>query len=199
MKLGFSTWRLLPTALILLALGIVLIVITGGEMADYSKKGIDYSTLQWNDFHEGMMVEGDLPQNYGAYEEIVDEDDKKSIGQFYLIDAGNDCFMGLYTPMENLLSSLNDQYEQWESDSEITPVHFKGKVTKMDSEDREFIREYLISNGFTAEEVDDYVVDLYIKCVDTSYHPMMLIIGIVATAGGLVFLLMFVRRKMMGR
>lgn len=52
---------------------------------------------------------------------------------------------------------------------------------------------------YTRDEVDNYIVDLYIKCVDTESHPVMLIIGIAAAAGGAVFLLMFVRRKIMGR
>lgn len=199
MKFGFNTWRLLSTGLILLILGIVMIFFTAGEMIDYSQKGEDYSSLEWFDFHEGMMVEGDLAINYGAYEEIIDEDDNKSVGQFFMIESGTQRLMGLYTPVKSLISSLEEQYDQWQSDYDITPVHFKGKVTEMDDEDREFIRQYLINDGFTDDEVDDYIVDLYIKCVDTDSHPVMLIISIVAAAAGIVFLLMFVRRKMMGR
>lgn len=199
MRLGFSTWRLLTTGLVLLVLGIVLIVFTVGEMANYAKKGEDYSTLQWSDFHNGMMVEGDLPVNYGSYERIVNDDKDRSIGYFYLIDAGDDCFMGIYTPMKKLISALDAQYEQLSGDEDVTPVHFKGKVTKMDSDDSKYIRKYLTSAGYTDEEADSLVIDLYIKCVDTDSHPIMLIIGIVAAAGGVVMLLLFVRRKMIGR
>ena len=199
MRLGFSTWRLLTTGLGLLIIGIVLIVITGGEMADYAKKGVDYSTLQWSDFRDGMMVEGDLPVNYGSYERIVNDDKDRSIGYYYLIDAGDDCFMGIYTPVKKLISALDAQYDQLSGDSDITPVHFKGKVTKMDSDDSKYIRKYLTSAGYTDEEADSLVIDLYIKCVDTDSHPIMLIIGIVAAVGGVVMLLLFVRRKMIGR
>lgn len=87
MRVGFGTWRLLYTGIVLLGIGIAFIVMISGEMADYAKKGADYSTLQWSDFKEGMMIEGDLPVNYGSYEEIVNDDKNKSIGQFYLIDA----------------------------------------------------------------------------------------------------------------
>ena len=75
----------------------------------------------------------------------------------------------------------------------------KGKVTKKDSKDKGFIRDYLVSAGYDRDEVDNYIVDLYIRCVDTESHPAMLVIGIVAVAGGVIFLLMFVRRKIMGR
>ena len=163
MRVGFGTWRLLYTGIVLLGIGIAFIVMISGEMADYAKRGADYSTLQWSDFKEGMMIEGDLPVNY------------------------------------ELINSLDDQHDAWSNGEDISPVHFKGKVTKMDSQDKGFIRDYLISAGYTRDEVDNYIVDLYIKCVDTESHPVMLIIGIAAAAGGAVFLLMFVRRKIMGR
>ena len=197
--------RMLTTGLILLVMGIALIVITGGEMIDYNKKGADYSTLTTADIREGMMIEGELPYNYGWYEKIVDDDKNQSIGYYYLIDAGSEYYMGLYTPVKDLISSLDTQYDEWyyasteaEYDA-ITPVTFKGKVTKMDSEDSKFIREYLVNSGFSEEEADAYVIDLYIKCVDTQSHPLMLVIGIIASVAGLIFVLLFVRRKLMGR
>ena len=58
MRVGFGTWRLLYTGIALLGIGIAFIVMISGEMADYAKKGADYSTLQWSDFKEGMMIEG---------------------------------------------------------------------------------------------------------------------------------------------
>ena len=121
MRVGFGTWRLLYTGIVLLGIGIAFIVMISGEMADYAKKGADYSTLQWSDFKEGMMIEGDLPVNYGSYEEIVNDDKNKSIGQFYLIDAGDDCFMGIYTPIDELINSLDDQYDAWYNDEDISP------------------------------------------------------------------------------
>ena len=55
------TIRTAVTAIVVLVMGIVLIVISAGEMADYSKKGADFSTLTISDIREGMMIEGDLP------------------------------------------------------------------------------------------------------------------------------------------
>lgn len=120
MRVGFGTWRLLYTGIVLLGIGIAFIVMISGEMADYAKRGADYSTMQWSDFKEGMMIEGDLPVNYGSYEEIVNDDKNKSIGQFYLIDAGDDCFMGIYTPIDELINSLDDQYDAWSNGEDIS-------------------------------------------------------------------------------
>ena len=197
--------RLLTTGLTFLILGIVFIVMIGAEMMDYSKKGEDYSTLTMTDYKEGMMVEGELPYNYGSYERIYDQDDKKSVGFFYLIDADEYGFMGLYTPQKNLISLLDNQADMVDAASTeaefslIPPVAFKGKVTKMDSEDEKFFRQCLTSYGYTDDYIDEYCPMLYIKCVDTKSHPILLIAGIVATVIGLVFILLFVRRKMMGR
>mgnify|MGYP006972484343 CR=1 FL=1 len=201
--------RLLTSGLSFLILGIVFIVMIGTEMMDYSKKGEDYITLTSADFREGMMVEGNLPYNYGSYESIYDEDDKKSVGYFYLIDAGDDGFMGLYTPRKNLITLLDAQADSLEAAlqnaegtyemPDIRPVYFKGKVTKMDSEDEKFFRQYLGSYGYTDEFIDEYCPLMYIKCVDTKSHPILLVAGIVATVVGIVFILLFVRRKIMGR
>ena len=49
MRVGFGTWRLLYTGIVLLGIGIAFIVMISGEMADYAKRGADYSTLQWSD------------------------------------------------------------------------------------------------------------------------------------------------------
>lgn len=196
--------RAFISAITFIVLGIVLIVISATEMTDYSKKGASYSSLEMSDYKEGMMVEGYLPYNYGSYEYIYDEDDKDTMGYYYLIDAGEDGFMGLYTPIDDLIKSLDNQSDEYYAASTeaefsaIAPVKFKGKVTKMDSDDQKYFKQVLSEAGYT----DEYIAScpqLYIKCVDTSSHPFMLIIGIVVTVIGLVLMLLFIRRKMMGR
>lgn len=198
------TVRAFISAITFIVLGIVLIVFTASEMADYSKKGTSYTSLEMSDFKEGMMVEGYLPYNYGSYERVYDEDDNDSIGYYYLIDAGEDGFMGLYTPIDDLIKSLDSQSDDYYAASTeaefnaITPVKFKGKVTKMDSDDQKYFKQVLSEAGYTDEFIAS-CPQLYIKCVDTTTHPIMLVIGIVATVIGLVLMLIFIRRKMMGR
>lgn len=197
--------RFLTSGLTFLILGIVFIVMISSEMSDYSKKGEEYGTLAMSDYKEGMMVEGELPYNYGSYERIYDEDDKESVGYYYLIDADENGFMGLYTPRKDLITMLDAQADMLDSASTeaefslIQPVTFKGKVTKMDDEDEKFFRQVLSSYGYTDEYINEYCPLLYIKCVDTKSHPILLVAGIAATVVGVVFLLLFVRRKMMGR
>ena len=199
-----NSLRLLSMGLVLLGVGIAVIVMISAEMADYSKKGVDYSELSAADYKEGMMVEGELPYNLGCYEVYYEEKDngqKKAVGNYYLIFAGNEGFMGLYTPRKDLMSQLDRQADEWDLDDyeSITPVHFKGKVMAMDSDDKRFLDQALSGFGYTDEEIEDYAVYLYIKCIDTGSHPVLLGAGIAAAVAGLVFLLLYVRRKMMGR
>lgn len=203
-----NSFRLLSTGLVLVILGVILTVFVSGDMIDNAKKAVDHSTLQMEDFKEGMMVEGDLMWNYGSYETLTKEKDNGSssiVGYYYLIDAGEEGIMGLYTPKKDLIKQLDAQYKAWQyaetqADLDaIDTVHFKGKVEKMDSEDKKIFRQYLKKTyGFTDEEVDNYGVELVIKVKD-GMPVFLLPIGIVVVIVGLLLMFMFIRRKMMGR
>lgn len=200
------TIRTAITAIVVLVMGIALIVISAGEMSDYSKKGADLSTLSVGDIREGMMIEGDLPYNYGSYEKIQKEDEKEGFGFYYLIPVGDDSTVGLYTAIDDLISELDaqsaayDSAETMDDVDAISPVHFKGKVTAMDSEDITYYRQALTEwYGLDDDYISEHCPYLYIKCVDTSSHPIILVIGIACTVVGVVLFLLFIRRKMMGR
>ena len=208
MALFRNSIRLLTTGLGFLIIGIVLTVMTLGDIIDNAKTPADYNQLQMEDFKEGMMVEGDLLDNYGWYENVTRENDsgaKNVVGYYYLIDAGDEGLMGLYTPMKDLIKELDKQEEEGNdyyygySATKPRTVHFKGKVCKMDSEDVKFFREYLSDQGLTSADIDEMGVELYIKVTDVSNNTPVLIIGIVISVLGLLFCFLFVRNKMMGR
>lgn len=208
MALFRNSIRLLTTGITFLVLGIVLTVMTAGDLIDNTKTPKNYADLQKEDYKVGMMVEGDLLDNYGWYENITRESDsgtKKVVGYYYLIDAGDEGLMGLYTPIDDLIKELDKQEEEgsdyWNgyTDKEPRTVHFKGKVCKMDSEDVKIYREYLSDMGMTSSDIDEYCLELYIKVTDTSTHPILLGAGILLSVLGLLFGFLFVRNKMMGR
>lgn len=208
MALIKNSFRFLTSGIGFLIIGIVLLVMSVGDIIDNAKTPADYSTLQMEDFKAGMMVEGDLELNYGSYVEMTRENDSGSktvVGYYYLIDAGDDGFMALYTPMKDLISKLDRQADRTldilygYSDTLPDTVHFKGKVTKMDSEDIGLFHDELESWGYSASEIEDIGLELYIKVTDTTSHPIILVFGIVITLLGLLFVFLFIRRKMMGR
>lgn len=208
MALFRNSFRLLTTGIAFLVIGIVLTVMTAGDIIDNAKTPVDYNTFQMEDFKAGMMVEGDLLDNYGWYETVTLENDNgttTTVGYYYLIDAGEEGLMGLYTPRKDLIGELNAQEEEgndyYNGYSDIKPrtVHFKGKVCKMDSEDTRLYRQYLTECGLTSEQMDESCIELYIKVTDTSNNTLVLFIGIGIIVLGLVFSFLFVRNKMIGR
>lgn len=203
-----NTLRLLTSGLGMLIIGILLIVIMGGSLIDNAKTPANYSTLKMSDIKEGMMIEGDLECNYGSYVEMSREKDngsKTTIGYYYLIDAGEDGYMGLYTNISDLITKLDTQadatwsYLSYETDTLPSTVHFKGKVKKMDSEDIGFMKDQMESLGYEGSEIDDMSLYLYINVTDTTGHPVFFAAGIVLALLGLFFIFLFIRRKMMGR
>ena len=85
MALFRNSIRLLTTGLGFLIIGIVLTVMTLGDIIDNAKTPADYNQLQMEDFKEGMIVEGDLLDNYGWYENVTRESDSgaKTVVGYY--------------------------------------------------------------------------------------------------------------------
>lgn len=203
-----NTFRLLTSGITLLVIGIVLTVMMGGSLIDNAKTPEDYSTMSMSDFKEGMMVEGDLLFNYGSYVEMTKEKDngsKSTVGYYYLIDAGEEGFMGLYTNISDMIKKLESQaddtwsYLNGETDDLPSTVHFKGKVLKMDQEDVGFMKDQMESLGYSGSEIDNVSLYYYINVTDTSSHPVFLAVGIALDVIGLLLIFIFIRRKMMGR
>ena len=139
--------------------------------------------------------------NYGSYAELTDTDDSgrtKTLGYYYLIDAGDEGLISLYTPRDDLITKLEKQYGQM--GGVVTEyVPFKGKVTAMDSEDIGLYRDYMDYLGLTEEEMDAYAPNLYIKVIDYSSHTVIIVVGAGALLIGVIGLVLFILRKLRGR
>lgn len=197
----FGGLRQLISSIGFIIIGIVTIVIFSAELADRAKTPYSYDDLRHTDYKAGMMVEGVLSGNYGSYAELTDTDDSgktKTVGYYYLIDAGDEGLISLYTPRKDIITKLERQYSQM--GGVVTEyVPFKGKVTKMDEEDVGLYRDYLSYLGLTDDEMDEYAPNLYIKVIDYSSHPVIIVIGAGAVLIGLIGLGIFILRKLRGR
>lgn len=193
----------------LVVLGIVMIVTTAGELADNAKTPENFSELSVGDFKAGMMVEGDLPYNYGKYESYtITENGQTSYGGlYYLIPVGDDGTdtLGLYATQDSMMSALNVQTDAYynaeyvEDLESISSVHFKGKVTEMDSEDRQYYTEALTDFGLDSAYIAEHCPYLYIDCRVATATSFPLYIGIFCAAVGLFMFLWGLRSKLMGR
>lgn len=200
MKL-FGGLRSLVSSIGFLVIGIVTVAIFSGELADSAKTPYSYDDLRHTDYKAGMMVEGVLSGNYGCYAELASADDSgktDSIGCYYLIDAGSEGLISLYTPRDDLITRLDRQYEQM-SGTVTEFVPFKGKVTEMNSDDIGLYRDYMSYLGLTEEEMDEYAPNLFIKVIDYSAHPVIIVVGIGAALIGAGGLVVYVLRKLRGR
>lgn len=199
--------RLLLNGIALMVVGIVLTVVIAGELIDNAQPGVDYSTLTADTIKEGMIISGELPFNLGGYETVTREGDngKQEVGTYYLICTDDYDFWGIYTADKALLSKLERQATQTvtvDDLKDVTPIEFKGKVTAMDDDDKRIIREWTadffeIDQATLADNVN--IMDYYIKVVNTSGHPWILALGILVIVIGAVLILLFVRRKLIGR
>lgn len=199
--------RLLLNGIALMVVGIVLTVVIAGELIDNAQPGVDYSTLTADTIKEGMIISGELPFNLGGYETVTREGDngKQEVGTYYLICTDDYDFWGIYTADKALLSKLERQATQTvtvDDLEDVTPIEFKGKVTAMDDDDKRIIREWTadffdVDQAALADNVN--IMDYYIKVVNTSGHPWILALGILVIVIGAVFILLFVRRKLIGR
>lgn len=199
--------RLLLNGIVLMVVGIVMTVVIAGELIDNAQPGVDYSTLTADTIKEGMIISGELPFNLGGYETVTREGDngKQEVGTYYLICTDDYDFWGIYTADKALLSKLERQATQTvtvDDLEDVTPIEFKGKVTAMDDDDKRIIREWTadffdMDQATLADNVN--IMDYYIKVVNTSGHPWILALGILVIVIGAVFILLFVRRKLIGR
>ena len=182
--------------LILVVAGVVFIFMGGRDIYYQSKTPANYNELLEADYEKGMIVEGNLYANYGAFEENYTTTNGIKTGSSkynYMIPVGEEKYMGLLNDTSTLETLLDDQMEStyayiWgESTSEPDPVYFKGRVLAMDSETKGYLKSYMIDIGFTAEEAEQYILPYYIKCENYEGGVAWLIVGIIILLiGGII-------------
>lgn len=191
----------------LVALGVVMGVMSGGDVIDSFKTPVSYNFMTAADVKDGTVVEGNLLYNFGSYEE------QYTTGRFGnrtgttsywylipLIGGDEEAYMGFYTGNQSLISALDRQseetYSMFDTNVEPTPIHFKGKIVKMDSEDETYFRDGLLELGLTLEEAQEYGIKSYIKVIFYDNMWIPLVIGIVAfLLGAAILIIMFIRKR----
>lgn len=197
-------WRL---GFILTILGIVFTVMIGGDVIDSMKTPISYNFMTAADVKDGAIVEGNLLYNFGSYEEQYTTGrfgNKTGSSSYWylipLIGGEEEAYMGFYTGNSALITALdrqkNETYSMFDTGVEPTPIHFKGKIVKMDSEDETYFRNGLLEFGLTLQEAQEYGIKSYIKVIFYDNLWVPLIIAIVAFLLGVAILvIMFIRKR----
>ncbi len=182
-------------AVIAFVFGAILIWMGLQDYMDSKKTPVPYDTLTPEMIESGMIVEGDVPYNLGIFEEMYTTNYGIKTGDssyIYLIPVG-DQFMGLQCGNKETIAELDQQTEDTVKMFEGTlsrpsSIHFKGKTSKMDSEDLSYAKQALQQAGLTDSEIDDVICPMYITIVYLDGGLQMAGIGAVCI---LISLLLF--------
>lgn len=192
---------------VIILFGLVLGYMGVSDCYHNSKTPMDYATIKESDIKKGMIIEGDLQANMGAFQESYTTTNGVKSGNSkysYMIPIGDKQYMGLENNTNAMNTSLEQQakmtysYLLGESTTEPTVVHFKGRVKKMDNETKGYLRSYMIDFGFEQSEVDNYLLDYYIQCENyDGWLTELAIALILLVIGGTMLILpiLAIRRK----
>lgn len=191
---------------VILVFGAILVWMSVSDAINASKTPVDYSTVKESEIEKGMIIEGDLNFNYGAFEESYTTTNGVKTGSSkytYMIPIGETKYMGLKNTTTDMQEQLENQanktfsYMLGESTSEPDTIHILGCVKKMDSETKGYLREYMLDMGFTSSEVDQYILDYYIQCenYDNWGAPLMVGIVLLLIGGAIVLGPILIARK----
>lgn len=179
-------------------LGFIFIFNGAKDAIDSQKTPSDFNSMKETDIQNDMIVEGDIPYNFGAFEEEYRTTYGIKTGDSdytYLIPIGEKKYMGIKNQTNEQQVVLDNQADQTidlmlgDSAVEPTSFHFKGRITTMDSQDKGYMRNYLLDMGYTESEVDGYILGYRIECVDFNSGMGELGIGVVLFAIGLAILI----------
>lgn len=168
------------------------------------KTPVDLNTIADNEIEAGLIVEGEIYGNYGAYEESYSTNNgvknSSSTEWYYIIPVADESYMGIAVNVKARGTEFEKQADQTydyltgASNNYPMSLHVKGKINKMDDEDYALYKEALVSMGFTSAEISQYCKPYYIKSVNYDKYPILIILGAVMTVVG-VALIILLRKK----
>lgn len=178
----------------LLGAGIMFIVFSVINIVDNVKTPENYNTLTKSEYYDGMMVEGDIKENFGCYADpdSVSLDSTGRSGWYYLIKCGDAGYMAFYTNDVTLCNRLDTQAQTHDV------IHFKGQVTEMNSIKSIKFAQQLRNMGYTNSQLPEVGLTMYIsECVSGQNNVLLIVIGVLLMVlGGAVLFIYFSRKKM---
>lgn len=162
-------------SVVLIILGIMLLSNALERKALIDGDALDINDILIEDVAENIMLEGDLYANFGSFAEEYRTKNgvKRSASKYmYLIVVGDE-FIGVQVKGDDIFEQMeqqaDDSFAYVNNETLATPqrIYIRGLVKRMDSEYYQYMKEYMVSMGFTNKEVDTYAYPYYI---DTCYY-----------------------------
>ena len=161
----------------------VLFILIGIVMVVLQAQNVYYTIFGYADFYEiepdkfkSQLVEVDLDINFGCYLEIYERNEKtnarKTTDLFYVIltnifetenaDEFDFRYMSIKVPPS--FGKVMDQMAENTSDEMYSdPIHFVGKIKKLENEDYYYFKKYFRDAGWSDEEIEALTSPYYIE------------------------------------
>lgn len=201
-----KTLRLLITAIVFAAVGIV--VAAGGisDKIKVSGEKTDFSDLTADNLKSGTMVEGTI---YEVWDEFAYEDDDGYTGYFaFPLDSsyeGEELYFAALkfsdTSDVKIAQKMSQETDNWYFNDVVpetwTSITFSGKVSKLKGDGLDFFHEYLENIGCDlADYKNAYVIERYKEGSETPRIVMGVIFAVLGVVvAGLAVLLRLVKGK----
>lgn len=186
---------------VFIVIGAIAMVMGLIDLSRSLKTPVDFNTLSADKIEKGMIIEGDLHMNLGAYVENYTTTNGVKTGSSkyaYIISVGGEeteHYMGLLesssSDREEFESQCDESYAYFNGLRESMPrtIHFKGRVVSMGKEEQEYMQEALsyIFSDYDADSIPYIPYVIEIENYDNWY--VSVILGVVFLGIGLIFLL----------
>ena len=183
---------------IILIIGGVVLAGWNAMDAFYSVQGgVDFSTLTPDDVGS-QIVNIDLAENYGCYLEEYSRNTKTNAttttDYYYVIAIGDlngpdGRFMTIKAPA-SYGSRLDTMADNTSNYAASTPINFRGKLKKLDSEELYYFNDYFADAGFTESETAAVTIPYYIDAFPSpslsfGFYIILFVVGVVLLIYGI--------------
>lgn len=168
-KVSFK--KCIPFAVFFILIGIVLVVLQAQNVFYVIFGYAEFTELQPDEI-KSQLVKVDLTANFGCYLEGYTENTKTKkktkTDLYYVIWTGDEndpeyCYMTIKVPY-----SYNKVMEQMAENSSnhkySDPVHFVGKIKKLDNQEYYYFKDYFKDSNWTDDQIAELTLPYYIDC-----------------------------------
>ncbi|MCM1188601.1 MAG: hypothetical protein NC541_04840 [bacterium] len=163
-------------SIILLVIGLSITVVHGTNAISSLTGYQDFKALVPDEIRD-QLVEIDVDANYGSYMEEYTENTsthrRTTTDLYYIIMTGDEYaidyrYMTIKVPVkyqDKMDAIMEDTYNGYYSDS---PLHFAGKIRRLDSEEYGYFEDFFTSAEWTADEISQMTLPYYIDVTGTT-------------------------------
>lgn len=166
-----SVKKSLAPAIILMVIGLLLVGVQIPSVMALLRGHHQFEELTPYEIKGNMIVDVNLSVNLGAFIEEWEENTTthvtKTTDMWYVIWTGDEDdmdyrFMGIKVPASEI-SKMDEMCDTYYYGEYFEPIQYSGAIQKMDKEELSYFEDFFLENGFTEEELEDWILPYYIN------------------------------------